>query len=140
MVALFERLPKTGLVGEEIDVETGQWKSATSHVGGGIDSYYEYLLKCERLFQDRECGDMWRPSVAAVNLFLADDGPSGLWYGEADMRTGRRTSTTYGALQAFFPAVLAWAATCPARAACRNPDSGCGCFTASSRRFSTTAR
>jgi mannosidase alpha-like ER degradation enhancer 2 len=30
-----------------------------------------------------------------------------LWYGHADMNSGLRTATTYGALDAFFPAVLA---------------------------------
>ena len=43
LVELFSRRAKTGLVGEEIDVVTGEWKSPTTHVGGGIDSYYEYL-------------------------------------------------------------------------------------------------
>jgi len=32
-----------------------------------------------------------------------------LWYGHADMNTGARTKTTYGALDAFFPAILAMA-------------------------------
>jgi mannosidase alpha-like ER degradation enhancer 2 len=100
------RSARTGLVGEEIDVTTGEWKSTTSHVGGGIDSYYEYLAKCELLFGDRECGSMYRDSISSVNRWLADDGKRGLWYGEADMRTGRRTATTYGALHAFLPAVL----------------------------------
>jgi len=100
------RSSATGLVGEEIDVTTGEWKSSTSHVGGGIDSYYEYLAKCELLFRDRECGSMYRDSIASVHRWLADDGKRGLWYGEADMRTGRRTATTYGALHAFLPAVL----------------------------------
>lgn len=122
LVELFKRRAKTGLVGEEIDVATGQWKSPASHVGGGIDSYYEYLLKCERLFGDRECGDMWRQSVAAVNRYLADDLPGGLWYGESDMTTGKRTSTTYGALHAFFPAVLALGGDMPR--ARRLQDSG----------------
>ena len=107
LVELYNRRAKTGLVGEEIDVETGEWKSPTSHVGGGIDSYYEYLLKCERLFGDPDCGRMWRDSIGAVNRYLADDGPGGLWYGESDMTTGQRTATTYGALHAFLPAVLA---------------------------------
>ena len=107
LLELYGRHTKTGLVGEDIDVETGKWKTTASHIGGGIDSYYEYLVKCERLFGDRQCGSMARDSLAAVNRWLADDGPGGLWYGEADMRTGRRTATTYGALQAFFPAVLA---------------------------------
>jgi ER degradation enhancer, mannosidase alpha-like 2 len=107
LVELDRRRAKTGLVGEGIDVETGRWTNTTSHVGGGIDSYYEYLLKCERLFGDRECGAMWRRGIAAVNRHLADDGPGGLWYGEADMDKGSRTATTYGALHAFLPSVLA---------------------------------
>jgi mannosidase alpha-like ER degradation enhancer 2 len=107
LAELFRRRSKIGLVGEEIDVETGRWRSATSHVGGGIDSYYEYLVKCEKLFGDAECGRMARESLAAVNRYLADDVSGGLWYGEADKDSGRRASTTYGALHAFLPAVLA---------------------------------
>jgi len=107
LVSLYERRASTGLVGEEIDIETGAWTSHASHIGGGIDSYYEYLVKCERLFGDAQCGEMARESLRAVNRYLADEAPSGLWYGESDMRTGRRSASTYGALQAFFPAVLA---------------------------------
>ncbi len=122
LVELYRRRAKTGLVGEEIDVETGQWKSRASHVGGGIDSYYEYLVKCDRLFHDAECGMMWRESLRAVDEYLADDARTGLWYGEADMTTGRRTSATYGALHAFLPAVLALGGDLPR--ARRLQDSG----------------
>ena len=45
--------------------------------------------------------------MAAVNKYLADDAGGELWYGHADMQTGARTRTSYGALDAFFPAVLA---------------------------------
>jgi Glycosyl hydrolase family 47 len=108
LVALFNRRDgTTGLVGEGINVDTGVWTDTSSHVGGGIDSYYEYLLKCDRLFGDPDCGAMWGQSLAAINRYLADDGPTGLWYGVADMHTGARTATTYGSLQAFLPAVLA---------------------------------
>jgi hypothetical protein len=103
LVALYERRSKIGLVGDEIDVETGEWVGRTSHVGGGIDSYYEYLLKCSKLFADRQCGTMWKSSIASVNRHLAD----GAWYGESDMTTGRRSATEFGALHAFLPAVLA---------------------------------
>ena len=85
LVELYKRRSKIGLVGEEIDVETGQWTSRASHVGGGIDSYYEYLLKCSKLFGDRDCADMWKQSRRAMNRYLADDAPTGLWYGQADM-------------------------------------------------------
>jgi hypothetical protein len=49
---------------------------------------------------------MWKESLPAINKYLADQTPTGLWYGEAEMNTGTRTGTTYGALDAFFPAVL----------------------------------
>ena len=108
LVALFEhRDPKTGLVGQGINVETGEWTDPSSHIGGAIDSYYEYLLKCERLFGDRQCGEMYRASIQAVNRFVADETPGALWYGRVDMRTGDRTGTTFGSLHAFLPGVLA---------------------------------
>jgi ER degradation enhancer, mannosidase alpha-like 2 len=107
VVQLYNRRSKIGLVGEEIDVETGAWTSTASHVGGGIDSYYEYLLKSARLFGDPDCARMWKESVRALNRYLADQAPSGFWYGQVDMTTGRRTATEFGALHAFLPAVLA---------------------------------
>jgi mannosidase alpha-like ER degradation enhancer 2 len=107
LLQLFKRRSKIGLVGEEIDVRTGQWTSRASHVGGGIDSYYEYLLKCSLLFGDADCARMWRESIGALNRYLADEAPTGLWYGQVDMITGRRTAAEFGALHAFFPAVLA---------------------------------
>jgi mannosidase alpha-like ER degradation enhancer 2 len=88
-------------------VETGEWRSRASHVGGGIDSYYEYLLKCSLLFGDPECAGMWRESVRALNRRLAESTPSGFWYGQVDMTTGKRTASEFGALHAFLPAVLA---------------------------------
>jgi hypothetical protein len=107
LTTLYGRRSKIGLVGENINVETGEWTDPASHVGGAIDSYYEYLLKCDRLFGDGECRDMWRSSISSVNKYVADDLKGRLWYGTVDMNTGRRTATTFGSLQAFFPAVLA---------------------------------
>jgi hypothetical protein len=107
LVATYDRRSPIGLVGEGIDVRTGAWTATGSHVDGGIDSYYEYLLKCSILFGDADCRRMWDTSIGAVNRYLADEVDGGLWYGYADMNTGRRTATTYSALSAFFPAVLA---------------------------------
>ena len=73
----------------------------------GIDSYYEYLRKCWFLFGDKDCEEMWWASISAVNKYLADEVRGELWYGHADMNTGRLTASQYGALDAFFPAVLA---------------------------------
>ena len=107
LVETFKRRSPLGLVGESINVETGVWTKTDSHISGGIDSYYEYLWKCWLLFGDRECRDMWEASVPAVNKYLADEIRGELWYGHADMHTGKRTKTEYGALDAFFPGLLA---------------------------------
>lgn len=115
LVEVYKRRSPIGLVGTRINVETGKWVNTDSHISAEIDSYYEYLLKCWLLFDDQDCKKMWDESIVAINKYLAhefDDGRSRrmnyqLWYSHADMATGRRTSTTYGALDAFFPAVLA---------------------------------
>lgn len=107
VVALYQRQSAIELVGSGINVETGKWTDKTAGIMGGIDSYYEYLLKAAILFHDPDCERMWRQSLTSINKYLADQRPNGLWYGQADMNTGARTTTDYGALDAFFPAVLA---------------------------------
>jgi glycosyl hydrolase family 47 len=124
LVETYKRRSPIGLVGTWINVETGKWTDTDSHISGAIDSYYEYLLKCAILFNDQDCRKMWDEGIGAINRFLADTAEvpvgtpawlrenapyqtSRLWYGHADMNSGKRTATTYGALDAFFPAVLA---------------------------------
>jgi Glycosyl hydrolase family 47 len=119
LVETYNRRSPLGLVGTRINVETGAWTRTDSHISAEIDSYYEYLLKCWLLFGDQDCKKMWLESIAAINRYLADEVRrekgtllgtlpfEELWYGHADMNTGKRTATTYGALDAFFPAVLA---------------------------------
>lgn len=109
LVETWKRRSKIGLVGAGINVETGQWTSADSSIAGGIDSYYEYLYKCWKLFDDKDCLHMWQTSVGPMNKYLADHVRNDeLWYGHADMTTGKRTATTYGALDAFLPGLLAY--------------------------------
>lgn len=107
LVELYNRRSTIGLVGSSINVRTGNWSDPVSHVGGGIDSYYEYLLKASLLFDDADCKRMWNATIDAVNKYVADDAPTGFWYGEANMNTGARTGTDFEALAAFFPGTLA---------------------------------
>jgi len=104
---LYSRRSKIGLVGSTINVETGAWVDTTSHITGGIDSYYEYLLKSWLLFGDKDFEKMWKTSLDAVNKHLADNARTGFWYAQVDMNSGRKISTHFGSLDAFFPAVLA---------------------------------
>jgi mannosidase alpha-like ER degradation enhancer 2 len=107
LVETFKRRSSVGLVGSTINAETGAWMDADSHISGGIDSYYEYLWKCWLLFGDKDCHEMWQASIPAINKYLAEEVRGELWYGHADMNTGRRTASKSGALDAFFPALLA---------------------------------
>ncbi|HEY2139749.1 MAG TPA: glycoside hydrolase family 47 protein [Chthoniobacterales bacterium] len=113
LVETYKRRSSIGLVGSSFNVETGAWVDPDSHVSGGIDSYYEYLWKCWLLFGDRDCLEMWNASIPAVHKYLADEVRGELWYGHANMATGNRTETTYGALDAFFPALLALSGDIP---------------------------
>ncbi len=110
---VYDRRSKIGLVGTILDVNTGKWLDPASHIGGRIDSYYEYLLKSWLLFGDAHDHEMWTTSVDALNRYVADSTSTGLWYGVANMDTGRRMRTTFGALQAYFPAELALSGDLP---------------------------
>lgn len=113
LVETYKRKSSLGLVGSSINVETGAWTDPESHVSGGVDSYYEYLWKAWRLFGDKDCLEMWNASMPAVHKYLADEVRGEFWYGYADMNTGQRTHPNYGALDAFFPALLAVAGDLP---------------------------
>ncbi len=71
LVETYKRRSPIGLVGTNINVETGQWTNTDSHVSAEIDSYYEYLLKCSILFDDKDCQKMWTEGIDAVHKHLA---------------------------------------------------------------------
>jgi mannosidase alpha-like ER degradation enhancer 2 len=102
-----------GLVGQSFDVETGEWKNPDSHLSACIDSYYEYMVKCAILFGDEDCKLMWDTSYTAINRYLGETVHGRFWYGHADMNTGKRTKSWFGALDAFFPGTLVLAGDIP---------------------------
>lgn len=106
VVELYKRRSEIDLVGTVIDVNTGEWVDKLSHISGMIDSYYESILKAWLLFGDEDFKKMWDISIQAINKYLADETENGLWYGSANMESGERVYTRFGALDAFFPAVL----------------------------------
>jgi len=107
VTTLFNKRSSIGLVGTWINVNTGQWGDKDSHISGGIDSYYEYLLKSSLLFNANDFKKMWDESVKAVNKYLTDSVNDELWYGHANMDSGVITGKFFGALDAYFPAELA---------------------------------
>lgn len=106
--ALYSRRSRLDLAGDAIDAIDGRWTSEESTIGAGSDSYYEYMAKCWVLLDDDTyCATMWNASFVAIDRYMSDERGGWLWYGSADMHTGRRTATFYGALAAFFPSVMA---------------------------------
>src|SRR5947208_5225685 len=79
LMETFKRRSSIGLVGSTLNVETGAWFDPDSHISGGIDSYYEYLWKCWRLFGDKDCYEMWQASIPAINKYLAHEARGELW-------------------------------------------------------------
>jgi len=89
-LAIWERVSNINLVGEYIDVESGEWTKESSHICAGIDSYYEYLLKSYLLFGDEELKPIWNESILAVNTYLAEESDTSLWFKRVNMHTGEK--------------------------------------------------
>jgi hypothetical protein len=106
-MAVFNRRSKLDLVGEVINVETGEWIDKTSHICACIDSYYEYMYKTWVMFGDPDIKTIWDESILAINKYLPEEKDSLLWYGRVNMDTGERTSSVITLYDAFFPAILA---------------------------------
>ena len=106
-LAIYNRRSPIGLIGDVIDVESGEWVSKQSHICAGVDSYYEYLYKSYLLLGDPELGVMWDQSLEAINQYIAEEYQGRLWYGRVDMNTGKQVSSVVTLYDAFFPAILA---------------------------------
>lgn len=106
IVEVYKRRGKTGLVGSGINCDTGEWTDTKAHIRGGIDAFYEYLLKGYILFGDQDLKVMWEQSLSSVNKYLEENTDNGYWIGEADMNTGERTATVFGALDCFWNGCL----------------------------------
>jgi len=127
MRAVLERTSKvTGLPGSTVDSVSGQWRSATTGVGAGVDSFFEYLLKGGVQLGNTELLSAWdgmrvaiakhlthplrvRPGILATNK----SSPHGM---KIDLRVHRDAQYANGgpaprpkvvsALQAYFPGLL----------------------------------
>ncbi len=108
MMAVYNKRSKIDLVGEMIDVNTGKWIRTQSHISGYIDSYYEYLYKSWKLFGDKDFKNAWDVSVAAIKTNLISKQNNGWFCTHVDMNTGKETSSTYGALDAFIAGLFAY--------------------------------
>src|SRR5918993_825734 len=106
---VYKRRSRIDLVGLQINVITGEWKNKESAIGAYIDSYYEYLFKSWKLFGDKDFKIAWDVHQKAIVSHLISKQDSGWFMRQVDMDTGKETGTAYGALDAFYAALSAYA-------------------------------
>ncbi len=109
IMQVYKRRSKLDLVGETINVITGKWVSTQTHISGYIDSYYEYLYKSWVLFGDKDFKSAFDRHNEAIKKYLLDKTDNGWFLRHAQMHTGKETATTYGALDAFYAGLCAYA-------------------------------
>ena len=109
IMAVYSRRSAIDLPGERINIITGKWESTESHISGYIDSYYEYLWKAWLLFGDKEFKTAFEVHNRAIKKYLLAFTPDGTFMKHVDMNTGKLTATLYGALDAFYAGLCAYA-------------------------------
>ncbi|KAG7244691.1 hypothetical protein INR49_029710 [Caranx melampygus] len=104
------RSNETGLLGNVVNIQTGQWVGKQSGLGAGMDSFYEYLLKSYILFGEKEDYRMFQAAYESIQNHLRR-GRESCNEGEGDpplyvnvnMFSGEIMNTWIDSLQAFFP-------------------------------------
>ena len=75
-MGLWKYRSSIGLVGNHINVETGQWVATDSGIGASVDSYFEYLVKGSALLSKPELMDTFFYHVETINKYMRKDD----WY------------------------------------------------------------
>uniref|UniRef100_A0A8C5HLH4 alpha-1,2-Mannosidase n=1 Tax=Gouania willdenowi TaxID=441366 RepID=A0A8C5HLH4_GOUWI len=108
------RSNETGLLGNVVNIQTGEWVGKQSGLGAGMDSFYEYLLKSYLLFGEIEDYRMFQAAYESIQNHLRrgrelcneGEGDPPL-YVNVNMFSGETMNTWIDSLQAFFPGLQA---------------------------------
>ncbi|KAL1922501.1 uncharacterized protein VTP21DRAFT_10040 [Calcarisporiella thermophila] len=101
LYALWNRRSDLGLLGNVIDLQTGQWIHTASSTGAGIDSFYEYLLKAYILFGEDDYLEIFSEAYSSIIRYIRDG--TGHVYRNVHMHNAVLMSTWVDSLSAFFP-------------------------------------
>lgn len=69
------RANNTGLLGNVIDVQSGEWIGQMSGVGAGLDSFYEYLLKSYIIFGEETDFQMFNETYHIIKRYMRKGRP-----------------------------------------------------------------
>nr|XP_026491184.1 ER degradation-enhancing alpha-mannosidase-like protein 2 [Vanessa tameamea] len=100
--ALYHHRSPIGLVGNHIDVMTGRWTAQDAGIGGGVDSYFEYLVKGAILLERPELMSMFNEARTVIDKYLKKDD----WYVWATMLKGHVTLPVFQSLESYWPGLL----------------------------------
>ncbi|KAJ0179478.1 hypothetical protein K1T71_005190 [Dendrolimus kikuchii] len=100
--ALYHHKSPIGLLGNHIDVMTGRWTAQDAGIGGGVDSYYEYLVKGAILLEKPELMSMFMEARQAIEKYLKKDD----WFVWATMLRGHVTLPVFQSLESYWPGLL----------------------------------
>lgn len=111
--SLYERRDnETGLVGNVVDVHTGEWTSTLAGLGAGVDSFYEILLKSYIMFGESKDIEMFNESYDSIKQYMRrgrTECNSGIGlhplYVNVEMGTGNTATNWIDSLQAAFAGV-----------------------------------
>jgi len=106
-LAFFERRSGIDLIGESIDVSTGNWITKQSHMGCCMDSYFEYLYKAYLLTGDPDLKNIWGTMLPSIYEYQKDETDSTLYFCQVDMNTGKKLNSMITLWDAYLPALLA---------------------------------
>ncbi|KAL3984861.1 Glycosyl hydrolase 47 family protein [Acanthocheilonema viteae] len=101
--ALWKLRSPLNLVGNHINVETGEWTATDAGIGAGVDSYFEYLAKAALLFQRPELMKQFKTYVKAINKYIRKDD----WFVWISMTSGELSMPIFQSLESFWPGLLA---------------------------------
>lgn len=95
---------QSNLVGNVLNVNTGDWVRRDSGVGAGIDSYYEYVAKAYVLLGEEKYLERWNTHYSAVMKYLGVGGAGGRLMVDVHMHRPNTNSKQFAdALGAFWP-------------------------------------
>ncbi|KHJ91182.1 glycosyl hydrolase family 47 [Oesophagostomum dentatum] len=101
--SLWRTRSSIGLVGNHINVRTGQWTATDTGIGAGVDSYFEYLVKGALLLQRPALMEQFREYQAAINRYVR----KGDWFLWVNMNKATVSLPIFQSLEAFWPGLLA---------------------------------
>lgn len=100
--SLWNHRSTIGLLGNHINVETGQWVATDSGIGAAIDSYFEYLVKGSAMLNLPELMLIFNKHAESIDRYIRKDD----WHFWVSMNKGAVSLPVFQNLEAYWPGVL----------------------------------